>query len=108
MAYHEAAEIFSALNVSRHDELKEALIHAAVRYARIRVDWREASPQARKEMDVTRTCAHEFLIDACNILSRSMSAMGEDIGWREKLGSDREEIGDFACYLHCILGIEAR
>lgn len=108
MTYHEAAEIFSALKVSRHDELKEALIHAAVRYARIRVDWYQASPQARIEMDAARTSAHDVFIDACNILSRSMSAAGDDIGWRERLGGDRKEIGDFACYLHCSLGIEAR
>jgi hypothetical protein len=108
MIYHEAVEIFSALNISRHDELKKSLIHAAVRYARIRVDWHEASPQARNDMDIARTCAHEFFIDTCNILSRGMAAAGEDIGWREKLGGDRKEIGDFACYLHCILGIEAR
>lgn len=108
MTYCEAVEIFEAINGARHTELKDALVQAAMRYARIRTDWQQTSPQARTEMDAVRRRAHDVFIDACNILSRDMSARGEDIKWRERLGRKREEIGDFACYLHCILGIGAR
>lgn len=36
-----------------------------------------------------------------------MANNGEDITWRKTLGDDRKIIGDFACYVHCILGIQA-
>jgi len=32
----------------------------------------------------------------------------KDTSWRVELGEDRKVIGDFACFLHCILGIETR
>jgi tetratricopeptide (TPR) repeat protein len=50
----------------------------------------------------------EMKRDACNILSRAMNERGKDISWRAQLGQDRREIGDFACYIHCILGLSAR
>ncbi len=52
--------------------------------------------------------AHNTLIDNCNILSRNMAKKSGDVSWREVLGDDRREIGDFACYLHCILGLSAK
>jgi hypothetical protein len=79
-----------------------------VRYARIRTDWRLSDPETRRSMDATRTAAHNALIDACNILSRNMAQHGESIAWRKRLGDDRKVIGDFACHLHCLLGLEAR
>ena len=59
-------------------------------------------------MDPERTRAHNALIDCCNILSRNMRTAGEDNSWRVALGDDRKAIGDFACLLHCLLGISAR
>jgi len=56
----------------------------------------------------TKTVSHDAFIDSCNILSRNMAKAGEDNSWREVLGDNRKEIGDFACYLSCILGIKAR
>ncbi len=37
-----------------------------------------------------------------------MAKAGEDVAWRTVLGEDRKNIGDFACYLHCILGLRSR
>ena len=37
-----------------------------------------------------------------------MAKVGEDIEWRREVGDDRKTIGDFACLLHCVLGIQAR
>jgi len=37
-----------------------------------------------------------------------MGKAGEDNSWRMKLGDDRKDLGDFACYLHCLLGILSR
>ncbi len=89
-------------------ELSRTVANAAVRYARIRTDWRLSDPDSRLEMNASRTAAHNALIDACNILSRNMAQHGESIAWRKRLGDDRKVIGDFACHLHCLLGLEAR
>jgi hypothetical protein len=37
-----------------------------------------------------------------------MKKAGEDDSWRIKLGTDRKRIGDFACLVHALIGIEAR
>lgn len=88
--------------------LKENLLIRVVQYARMRTDWDLASLDARVEMDRSRRVAHNALIDACNIMSRNMDKQGHSIAWRQRLGQNRKEIGDFACHLHCILGIRAR
>lgn len=59
-------------------------------------------------MDASRAAAHDTFIDACNILSRAMLAAGEPIAWRAEIGTERGDIGDFACLLHCVLGLRAR
>ena len=57
-------------------------------------------------LEETRTLAHNALINSLDSLSRFMGKEGQDITWRELLGTDRI-IGDFAYFLHCILGIAA-
>ena len=103
-----ANEMYEAIKQSQFDDLVGGLLRAAVKYAHYRAEWALVSIDERKEMDAARTRAHNALIDACNILSRNMAKEGEDITWREKLGTDRKVIGDFACHLHCILGVKAR
>jgi len=103
-----ARTIFQAIEGSREATLRRQLYARAIRYARIRADWSLADLDARNEMDRTRTLAHDALIDAVNILSRAMVASGEDNAWRAVLGGDRKTIGDFACWLHALLGIRAR
>ncbi len=88
--------------------LLQDLIEAAVRYARLRVDWALRDREGRAALDPTRSAAHNALIDSCNILSRAMLRAGEDATWREALGNDRKVIGDMACHLHCVLGVGAR
>lgn len=102
-----AIEILENIRTSEA-ELKQSLILCAVRYARLRTDWRLANPEDRRAMDSARTAAHNALIDAANILSRATVKAGEDAAWRRKLGDDRKEIGDWACHVHALLGIEAR
>ena len=89
-------------------ELKADLLDKAVRYARIRVDWELADLSRRHELDEYRKRAHDSLIDACNILARTMAQVGMDASWRDKIGQDRRDIGDFACFIHCLLGLAAR
>jgi hypothetical protein len=113
MNWGEVKYIFQQLQESPRNDatfsgLREALIASAVSYARAWTDWQLASVERRREIDPRRTASHTALIDACNILSRHMSRHGHDIGWRARLGDDRNAIGDFACYVHCMLGLAAR
>ena len=105
-----AASIYRAIwDISGMDlvDLRDEFIDAAIRYARIRVDWIRAIPTERVGREQERTLAHDALIDACNILSRALLQAGFSADWRAELGNDRKEIGDFACYLHYRLGLDA-
>ena len=108
MNWKTAEAITAELEKTSLHGLRDELVEKAVKYARIRVDWQLADRARRVEMEHARTAAHNALIDACNILSRNMVKEGESIRWREGLGGDRKEIGDFAAFLHAILGVRAR
>lgn len=90
------------------DELRPDFLERAVRYARLRTDWELVDAGGRAEIDEPRRLAHNAFIDACNILARAMRQQGLDATWREQLGDDRRDIGDFACFVHCFLGLAAR
>jgi hypothetical protein len=95
-------DLFESLTDPDLLELRDDLYQSAKRYARLRVDW-----LTDKSLDEPRHLAHNALIDACNILARELGRRGLPTTWRERLGT-RQEIGDFACYLHCLLGLKAR
>jgi hypothetical protein len=107
MNYNDALNIYSSIKGTSLIKLKSDLIKSAVRYSRLRVEWRLIDLERRKNLSQERTSAHNAFIDSCNILGREMAKIGENNRWRVLLGSERETIGDFACYLNCILGIEA-
>lgn len=108
MELSDVREVYEAIGRSQWTSLVDDLVSAAVNYARMRTDWALSSVDERREMDEARSRAHSAYIDCCNILSRSMAKSGEDNSWRTALGDDRKKIGDFACQLHCLLGIQAR
>jgi len=108
MELGDASEIYEAIRRSQWTSLADDLVGAAVKYARIRTDWALSSVDERRVMDEARSRAHTAFIDCCNILSRNMAKSGEDNSWRTALGDDRKKIGDFACQLHCLLGIQVR
>lgn len=108
MNFEESADLWRQIRVSSLIELRQDVVELAVRYARIRVDYQLASPESQGELEGARTACHNALISACDILARNMAQHGEDATWRERLGDDRKRIGDFACYLHALLGIAAR
>ena len=108
MDKNNAEKAFAQISSSKLVDLKDKMILAAIRYARIRVDWHLLTLSERKDFDSERTIAHNSFIDSCNILSRNMAKNGEDNSWRMLLGNDRKEIGDFACWLHLITGLHAR
>jgi hypothetical protein len=88
-------------HIKTHEtQLQHDLLLCAVRYARLRTDWRLAVVHERPAMDSARTAAHNALIDALNILSRAMVKAGENAMWRKQVGDDRQEIGDWACHVH--------
>lgn len=88
--------------------LVEQLVAAFIQYARIRTDWALSDTATRQANDTSRTAAHDAVIDTCNLLSYTMLQQGRDVAWRTELGDDRKVIGDFACYIHCLLGLSAR
>jgi hypothetical protein len=104
----------SANGVEPFDRLWDDLLRAATRYANLRVQWALTPPgKERGDYDRQRTLAHNVLIDSCNAMSRAMSSQGLDIAWRKQLGDHRtregrKTIGDFACFVHCLLGVSAR
>ena len=107
MEYSTALSIYKQISDTKQIEILNNLVSSAVEYARIRTDWYLSEKERRIELNERRTAAHNTLIDSCNILSREMAKNGENISWRDTLGEERVDIGDFACHLHCIMGVKA-
>lgn len=105
---HETAIRILESMTTHEKELMQNLLLCAVRYARLRTDWQLAVGDERHDIDSARTVAHNALIDAANILSRAMVKANEDADWRNQIGGDRKEIGDWACHVHAHYGILAR
>ena len=108
MDYETATDIWREIRSSTLADLRQDLVDLAVRYARIRVDYSLADAEGRGRLDADRIACHNALIAACDILARNMAQRGEDAGWRQRLGHERKQIGDFACLLHAMLGLAAR
>ncbi|OPY13168.1 MAG: hypothetical protein A4E69_01778 [Syntrophus sp. PtaB.Bin138] len=108
MDWEKATTIASAIGGSRLADLRIRLLRSAVSYAGIRAQWQLSSPEERFAMNEDRTRAHDAFIEACDEMGKGMYNENEDASWRGKLGDDRKEIGDFACYLNLILGLAAR
>lgn len=120
MDWAEARKIYdelsslSAKGAAPFDRLWSDILDAATRYANLRVQW-ALTPldKGKGELDRDRTSAHNVFIDSCNVMSRAMASQGLDVTWRKRLGEHRtgegrKIVGDFACYLHCLLGLSAR
>jgi len=83
------------------------LMKTGIRYARLRVDEYLLPIDERYGLDNERKIAHDAFISSCDILARNMGEIGENNSWRTMIGSDRKEIGDFACWIHLIVGLKA-
>ncbi|MEI7812850.1 MAG: hypothetical protein WCJ01_10555 [Ignavibacteria bacterium] len=103
-----AETILLSIKDTKQKESMQALLDLAIRYANIRARWAVISREEQMEMNQSRTIAHNALINGCNILSENMAQNGESNAWRNILGNDRKIIGDFACYVSCLLGIATR
>ncbi len=95
-------------------ELFDELMEHAIVYTDIRARWSMMSAEEKRAADETRTLKHDALIVKFNKLARYLDMTGRDISWRDALGYTEEDpgkrrrIGDFACYLTFIAGINAR
>jgi hypothetical protein len=103
-----AREYYRLILSSRCEEQRDDLLRYAADYARERALWKLASPEERIERDPHRSRVHDCFIDSCNILSRAQVKNGENARWRADLGTNRGEIGDFACYVTLFLSLDAR
>jgi hypothetical protein len=108
MNWEKATAIAYEIGKSKNAEKRIELFRKAADYARIRVDWQLSTPGERLSMDDGRRLLHDAFIEVCDKMAKCMEADGEDVSWRAELGADRKEIGDFACYIHLILGLVAR
>ena len=95
-------------------ELFDELMENAIAYTDIRARWTMMSAEEKRAIDETRTIKHDALIVKFNKLARYLDMTGRDISWRDALGYTEEDpgkrrrIGDFACFLTFIAGINAR
>jgi hypothetical protein len=104
MNYDIAKEIFKSISGSRCQDQWRDLIDKATIYARVRVDWLGTEQKERRLLGEERSAYHDALIASCQVMADAMTNAGEDTNWRQLLGNDRKGIGDFACFVHCILG----
>lgn len=95
-------------------ELYNDLIKVATRYAAIRANWLLMSREEKMEQDPSRTSCHNSVITHFNMLARYLKQQEKTAVWRDELGYEeddsynRKAIGDFACYLAFVNGINAR
>ena len=95
-------------------EMYEYLLAKVNRYASMRAEWPLLSREEKLEKDPGRTSCHDSVITKLNMLARYLRMQGKSAEWREKLGYEkddkynRKKIGDFACYLAFINGINSR
>lgn len=88
-------------------DLFKNVFAAAVKYSQSRAGW-PLWDGAKRQEDYTRTSRHNQVIDSLNILARYLKMQGKPASWRDALGDDRKQIGDFACYLVFIGSLNAR
>ena len=95
-------------------ELYDELMKVATRYAAIRANWLLLSREEKSEQDSGRTSCHNSVITHFNMLVRYLKQQGKAAAWRDELGYEeddlynRKAVGDFACYLAFVNGINAR
>ncbi len=95
-------------------ELYDELTKIATCYAAIRANWLLLSREEKNEQDSGRTSCHNSVITHFNMLARYLKQQGKTAVWRDDLGYEeddlynRKAIGDFACYLVFVNGVNAR
>ncbi len=90
-------------------------VQACIDYAKMRAEWSLMTAQQRADRDQSRTMLHDHVITTSTILRRYMRQIGLSDEWYffpddADINAQpyRKILGDFACYITQILGIEAR
>lgn len=89
-------------------ELFDEFISAAIAYANVRSNWLLLTKEEKMDSDKSRTLKHDSVILKADVLSRYLVKLGKEAKWRKDLGDSRKRIGDFACYVAFIYGLNAR
>lgn len=95
-------------------ELYDEIIEKAIEYVSLRVRWTFMDIQWKMDEDPGRTRKHDALIVKFNQLAKYLKMQGKDAKWRDLLGYTeddpelRQRIGDFACFMVYIHGINGR
>lgn len=105
--------IYTLGNDPETNECYRDILIVATKYANIRAYWVTMDKREKMERDDLRTSLHDSFITKLNMLSRLFNMQGKDTSWRDDLGYDtegygRKAIGDFACYLAFVAGLNAR
>lgn len=117
LTIEQASEIYrtiiESLDLDENDdrEILQDYLMAAAKYANVRACWNILSREEKMDTDANRTACHNKVILHLNILARYLASKGKDVSWRNELGDDslhRKKMGDFACYVACIEGLNAR
>ena len=103
-------------------ELYEDFVNHCLRYAQIRENWVLLTTQEKENADPDRTAAHDALISSMRPLFRYMINIADNSADKDQLQKIwkmvslennkgdvvRKRIGDFACYLAFITGLNMR
>ena len=117
LTIEQASEIYrtiiESLDLDENDdrEILQDYLMAAAKYANVRACWNILSREEKMDTDANRTACHNKVILHLNILARYLASKGKDVSWRDELGDDslhRKKIGEFACYVACLEGLNAR
>jgi hypothetical protein len=114
MLLSEADDIFKRLSASLQTADKELvtlytdMVTKAVDYAGVRSEWLLLSPEEKKYNKEQRELLHDTFIVTLNTLEEAMITRKISTVWRDRLGSDRKRIGDFACYIALFYGLNSR
>ncbi len=126
LVYDKASEILKSLrieiNTRKEDEdlqeLYRDFLNSCINYANMRAEWSLMSKEQQVDKDSYRTSLHDGVLMNLAILKRYMDSNQIPTGWYSNLIPDadvdikdqpyRKLVGDFACHVADILGIEAR
>ena len=95
-------------------ELYQEVLEKALSYSQIRAQWVTWDKERKRDEDEGRTLRHNSVIIKFNQLARYLRMQGKPAHWRDELGYEeddrinRKRIGDFACYLIFVNGLNGR
>lgn len=95
-------------------ELYDELVEKSIEYTIIRALWTIKDRQWKTDHDSGRSAKHNSVIIKFNQLARYLKAQGKSAEWRDMLGyeedekKNRKKIGDMACFLTYVHGVNGR